>query len=91
MSRVGIILCALYALVIAACVASAFSSDDFKGSYVLLQLPIALQIALISALGLAPLMRNLNWLETYALLATPTFAVLYGLGWVLEWPHKGKP
>lgn len=90
MSRIGIILCALYALIIAACVAVAVSSGDFKGWYVLLQLPIALQMALISAVGLVPLVEHLNWLEAYALLAIPTFAILYGFGWMVDRLHKGK-
>lgn len=91
MSRIGIILCVLYALVIATCVAIAATSGDFKSSYVLLQLPIALQMALIAALGLVPLVEHLSWPEAYALLATPTFAILYGFGWAVERLHKGKP
>lgn len=91
MSRIGIILCAVYALIIAACVAAAFSSGDPKGWYVVLQLPIALQSTLIAVFGLVPLVEHLNWLEAYVLLASPTFAILYGLGWAIERLHKGKP
>lgn len=91
MSRTGTILCALYALIITICVAFAFTSGDFKGWYVLLQLPIALQMALLDTLGLVPLVRHLNWLEAYALLATPTFAALYGFGWLVDRQRKEKP
>ncbi|MCR6629508.1 MAG: hypothetical protein NVV74_05300 [Magnetospirillum sp.] len=91
MSRLGTSLCALYALIIAICVATAYSSGDSKGRYVLLQLPIAPQMALIHELGLVPSARHLSWVEVYALLGSPTFAILYGFGWLVDRRRQKKP
>jgi len=75
----------MYGIVIAACVAIAFSKKyDFKSRFVLLQLPIALQCALLDALGLTPYLARVSWLGTYALLGLPTFAFLYLVGWFID-------
>lgn len=84
MSRIGFLLCTTYAAIIAICFALAFSADDFKGQYVFLQLPIALQMAALETIGLTPLLRDVSWTGTYLLLALPSFMFLYLLGWLID-------
>jgi hypothetical protein len=80
MNRLGALLCILYASIIALCVGAAFSADT-KGHYVLLQLPIAFQMAGLDALGMASKFNGMSWVTSYAILALPTFLFLYFLGW----------
>lgn len=80
-SRLGLLLAGLYLLLSGLCVAASLaSSDDHKGSFVLLQLPIAFQILLAQAMGLGYALRHLDWVGAYVLLALPTLIVLYGIG-----------
>ena len=81
-SKFGIGLCVVYALIIAVCVFSAQGADN-KGAFVLLQLPIALQMAIVPK-SLYSTLENLSWLRAYLLFGTPTFLILYLFGWFLE-------
>ena len=84
MSKVGIGLCVLYLAATACCVFSSLGAEgDPKGQFVLLQLPIALQLGALDAIGFRPVLRQLSWAGAYALLVPPTLAGLYGLGWLL--------
>lgn len=83
-NRTGLVFCALYATATCACFAMAFSSSDFKGRFVFLQLPIALQHSALSALGFGPLLTNLSWVAAYVVIAIPTFGLLYVSGWLIE-------
>jgi hypothetical protein len=83
MSKVGLWLCSIYAVVIALCLAMSFSSDgDTKGQFVFMQLPIALQGGLLVSVGLGDLLMKLTWPTAYIVLATPTFLFLYFIGWL---------
>jgi hypothetical protein len=85
MSRLGLFLCALYAATIATCLAFAYDAgSDFKGQYVFLQLPIALQMSLLQELGIASQLRHISWATAYLLLGLPTFALLYIAGWLID-------
>ncbi len=85
MSRIGKVLCLIYALIIVACFTVAYSADgDFKGQYVFLQLPIALQMFGIDAIGLSSKLQNLSWVGAYVLLGLPTFLLLYFVGWAID-------
>ena len=83
-NRTGLVLCALYAAATCTCFALAFSSGDFKGRFVFLQLPIALQLGALSSLGLGPSFTYLSWAAAYVVIATPTFGLLYFTGWLIE-------
>ena len=81
-SRTGLALCIAYLAVVALCVWLTFSGEgDPKGRFVLLQLPIALQMS--------PFMRQnsslegLSWVGAYALFGIPTLIFLYGTGHVI--------
>jgi hypothetical protein len=68
-----------------ACFAIAYSAEgDFKGQYVFLQLPLALQMAGIDAMGLSSELQNLSWIGAYALLGLPTLMILYFVGWMID-------
>jgi hypothetical protein len=84
MSRIGTTLCALYAVVTALCCLLALSAGDYKGSFVLLQLPIAPQAALAVWLGLGPWLAGLNWSEAYLVLGGSTLGAFYLAGWLID-------
>jgi hypothetical protein len=84
MSKIGFILCFLYSLIAGLCVlASVSSTGDPKGEFVLLQLPLALQLAALDWLGLSSALSNLSWVAAYMLISPPTLALLYSVGWAL--------
>jgi len=87
LSKTGVILCAMYALIIALSLVLTFSAgSDAKGRFVFLQLPLALQMAGLLELGGSSWMRGLSsWWAAYFWLGVPTFIALYGLGWGLDW------
>jgi hypothetical protein len=79
-------LCLLYVAATAACwVEVLIKSGDPKGTFVLKQLPIALQIALADVLGFGSLMTDMSWAAAYAIFFPLTVALLYGLGRVVTW------
>lgn len=84
MSRIGLVLCLAYVGATVCCVVAAFWGADAKGQFVLLQLPIALQVALLDSAGLGSLLQPLSWPAAYALLALPTAALLYLVGALLS-------
>ena len=84
-SRAGVTLCAAYVAVCVAAVAySVLASGDPKGRFVIFQMPIVIQGALLDSVGLGSMLAGLSWPAAYALLALPTLPVLYGLGILIE-------
>lgn len=85
MSRIGIILCSIYALIIIVCFVFAFLAGfDFKGRFIFLELPLSAQIAIIDAIGLSSKLQNLSWVGAYIILGLPTFVVLYFIGKAMD-------
>lgn len=78
-SRTGAAFAGLYATASAVCIAAALATDDFKGQFVLLQLPIALQISVLPV-PLLRMMADVSWPLAYLLFGLPTLVVLYLLG-----------
>ncbi|RYX80075.1 hypothetical protein EON83_30175 [bacterium] len=56
------------------------AQGDPKGSFVFLQLPIALQGALLQALGLGEFLASLSWVSAYIVIGIPTMIFLYVIG-----------
>jgi hypothetical protein len=82
MSKVGLALCFLYAAASALCIWGSFATDgDNKGAFVLLQLPLALQLAALDWLGFRSLLSEMSWPVAYAFIGSLTLAFLYGVGW----------
>ncbi|MGB3433450.1 hypothetical protein [Achromobacter sp.] len=85
LSWTGIVFAALYLAIVILCVAGALSADgDDKGRFVLLQLPLAPQLALLHELNLDRLLGDLSWVGGYLLIGLPTLALFYFAGWILE-------
>lgn len=90
MNKAGAILAGCYAAIASACVIASLIAEDAKGGFVLLQLPIALQGAVLSAVGLGPALSKVGWLGAYALIGGGTMATLYGLGRICS-SHGRRP
>jgi len=91
LSRVGIVLCSLYAVICVGCIAFALmGTSDYTGRFIFLQLPIAAQGALLQSLGLAPWLAQLSWVGAYLIIGLPTFALLYFAGWLIDGRRSGN-
>ena len=91
-SKLGIFFCAVYVISTCLCIYFGLRTDNYdaKGHYVLLQLPLALQMAALSAIGLAPLLVKLSWPAAYVIIGLPTLVLLYYLGRLLAPPPLVK-
>lgn len=80
-NKTGLALCAIYLLLTGLCLWAAYSAGaDFKGQFVMLQLPIALQLGLLDFVGFGALTHNLSWLTGYLILVPLTLLFLYSVG-----------
>lgn len=85
LNRLGLILSATYlALTLLLVWAALHSEGDPKGHFVLLQLPIALQLAVIELLGLATYMRGWSFPVAYTVFVPAACIVLYASGVALS-------
>jgi len=85
MSRLGLFLCAPYALFIATCLGFvSLGYVDYQSQFAYLELPIAAQLALAHWLGLGRALEFISWPDAYGLFMTPVFILLYAVGAALE-------
>jgi hypothetical protein len=90
MSKTGMAFCLIYMLIIILCCSLALWADgDPKGQFVLLQLPLALQLGILHKIGLDTLLPN-SWFVGYLVIVPPTFAPLYCFGWFIEYMKARK-
>ncbi|WP_369976963.1 hypothetical protein [Xanthomonas bundabergensis] len=90
LSLTGLVLCLLYAAVIAQCLLWANDPQvNDKSQLVWRQLPVILPLMVANGLGLAGLLERLPQSVSYVLLATPMFAGLYVLGSLVEAEIRG--
>jgi hypothetical protein len=83
-NKLGFALCVMYLLMTLLLVWSAYSTNgDFKGQFVLLQLPIALPLMVLDVLGISGL--NWSWFVGYALFIPLILFVLYYMGVVFTY------
>jgi hypothetical protein len=83
LSRVGMLLVSVYAFLTAIAVIAAWGTGDFKGQFVFVQLPIALQMALSMELmpsSLIAQLRDVSWGMAYLVIWPGTALVLYAIG-----------
>lgn len=80
----SITLPSIYILTAAACVIYALNLTDKKGKLVILQLPIALQAAVVEQIGLGFLLDQMSWITAYIALGVPAIGLLYGLGTIID-------
>jgi hypothetical protein len=85
MSRLGLLLCAPYAIFLLVCVGIvSLAGGDGASQLAFLQLPIAGQLGLAQALGLGRVIQFLSWPEAYGLFVMPVFLLLYAVGALCE-------
>jgi hypothetical protein len=85
MSKIGLTFCLIYVAFAGLCIwASLDSSGDPKGSFVLLQLPLTLQLGLLDWLGLDSLLRGASWPAAYSVIGSLTLVALYLSGWLVS-------
>jgi hypothetical protein len=82
-SRLGVCFSLIYLVPAVECVALALSSDDSKGRFVFLQLPIGQQLRALHLVGLNESLHGLSWATLYLLLCLPVVVMLYCIGWGL--------
>lgn len=78
-SITGAVFAGIYLLTSAACVVMALSVDDSKGRFVFMQVPIALQTAVVPH-GALRMLEDISWPAAYAMFGLPTLLGLYFLG-----------
>lgn len=85
MSRLGIVLCQIYAFIIAMCIVIALLKEgDPKGKFVLMSVPISLQQAALKELNIVIPRGQFYWLQAYVLIGLPTFMLLYFIGRLVD-------
>ena len=84
LSKIGIIFTLSYCLITVVCLTICLGSDNNKGQYIFLQLPITLQMGVLSTLGLNKFLISLNWFSAYIIFWIPSVIFLYFMGWTLS-------
>ncbi|MCC8536647.1 hypothetical protein ACDH70_08635 [Xanthomonas axonopodis pv. poinsettiicola] len=68
------------------------AGGDDKGRFVMLQLPLTPQLALLDAVGAGSWASGLSWLASYLVLVPPFLVVLYLLGSLIQaWIERPSP
>jgi len=93
-SYLGLVVAALYSLLVAVCVIKANKKNlDVKSYVVWLQIPLGLQLALLRKMGFTSFLERLSWLSGYILLGVPALLFSYFLGSAVEfcvvWEWRG--
>ncbi|WP_207461286.1 hypothetical protein [Azospirillum sp. SYSU D00513] len=79
-SITGLVLSGVYVAASLACIALGLSAGDPKATFVMLQLPIALQMSAMHDLGMTRALETLDWFTAYAMIGGGTVVLLYGAG-----------
>ena len=74
----------LYILISVGFIFWSFRTGDPKGSFVLLQIPIAMQLSLFDEIGLARFLTGISWFGAYIICVPPMLIILYIAGHFLE-------
>ena len=90
LNKLGLILCITYIVLTLLCCYSAYGADN-KGNFVLLQLPISLQLALLDLLGFLDQLYGLSWVSAYAWIMPPTLIFLMLIGGLFQNLSTYKP
>ena len=79
--KTGWVLAGFYLAIFIVClVAALMAGFDPKSRFVLLQLPLAFQLAGLDALGVLKALPELDWVSVYLLIGLPTLVFLYAIG-----------
>lgn len=91
MSKIGLSFCILYLALTALFVWGSHDAvGDTKGAFVLLQLPLTLQLGFIDWLGLDQVTDGWSWGVSYAVIVPLTLLFLYYAGWVISRVIRGS-
>ena len=83
-SKVGLVLAFIYFLIVMICVIWANTLLDSKSNFVILQLPLALQMAGLHEIGLLKYFAGISWTMAYVLIGIPTLLWFYFIGYFIE-------
>jgi hypothetical protein len=83
-NKVGLIVASIYFFIVLACIVWAVLIDDPKGKFVILRLPLALQMAGLDTLGILKYLPPMSWAMVYFLIGIPTLWFFYLMGCVFD-------
>lgn len=85
LSKTGLILAGWYVIPAATCIYYGYSDQgDPKGSFVLKQIPIVLQMAAADSIGLGGILEHMSWIAAYIVFIPLTVIFLYFSGYFLK-------
>ena len=79
-NKIGLVVSSVYFIIVVACIVWAVAIDDPKGKFVILQLPLALQMAGLDALGILKYLPAMSCAMVYLLIGIPTLWFFYLIG-----------
>ena len=83
-TNTGIVLTIIYITTLVVCAIWAQFVSDPKGQYVILQLPVSLQHAVLLFVGATNLLSGMSWPVIYVVLGIPMIVMLILLGYLIE-------
>jgi len=83
-SKIGLVLALIYLILLLACVVWAFTVTDPKGKFVILQLPLAIQMAGLDEIGILKYFTDISWTIAYVMIGIPTLLIYYCIGCILD-------
>ena len=79
-SKVGLVLALIYFFITIVLIIWANTLIDPKSKFVILQLPLALQMAGLEEIGLLKYFTDISWTMAYIIIGIPTFLLFYFIG-----------
>ena len=79
-NKIGLIVASIYFIIVVACIVWAVLIDDPKGKFVILQLPLTLQMAGLDEIGILKYLPHISWASAYLLIGVPTLWFFYLIG-----------
>ena len=89
-SKVGLVLALIYFFIAMLFVIYANILIDPKSKFVILQLPLALQMAGLHEIGLLKYITNISWTMAYIIIGIPTFLLFYLIGYFVDEIYSRK-
>ena len=83
-SKVGLVLSLIYFLIVMGFVVWANTLIDPKSKFVILQLPLALQMAGLHEIGVLKYFTDISWTMAYIMIGIPTLLLFYFIGYFIE-------
>ncbi len=84
-TKTGVILNAIYVAIFLICVVWAQFISDPKGNYVVLQVPVIIQHALLLVFNATHLLAGKSWITLYIILCPPMMILLGLMGGIIDY------